>query len=444
MTIRTRAATAASKAWRAFDGLAEDTLWSAAMDGLALIAAVVSFTLLQEVLTIEQFGGFAALFGLASIFSAVTYSGPGLALIQRRFRFNQPLNELQPDFLSLTLLAGVASTVVAVVLAVIFYDGVTFSETVLIIASELIGNSTVFVCGWLVQAAAGYPSMMRVRIGSILMKLIAVPTLFLAGQLNVRNLGATYFVLYVGYSAWLVFRHLPRLGYRIRFRRPPANAVRSSGVFAAPLAASQVQIEGDKITLKAFGLDTDVGLYAAAYRVVLLGALPLRVVGQAAFHRFLTDDGDGSDGFHLRRAVRLSTFMFAVGWVAAGAIYGALRLVEPLIDFLIKPEFAEAKSIIPWLVLFLPLLGLSGTPLNGLLGLGRTNERAAVYLSSAAVSVVLYLTLIPNGGWEGAVVATLVSETYLVIASWVAIVYYQRVADRDRRTEIPVAGVGSS
>lgn len=418
-----------TKLWGAFDGLAEDTMWSAALDFMAVVTALVSFLLLQQVLPVASYGSFAALYGLATTFSAITYSGPGLALIQRRLRFNQDLDELQASFLSLTLVAGLISSVLAVALARLIVD-LSLIEIVLVTASELFANSTIWVCGWLVQAARNFPAMIRVRMVGVLLKLVAVPILYQTGNLTIRNLGATYLVLYSIFALWLIFGYLPRIGYTLRFRKPPKDVVKSSAVFAVPLAASQVQLDGDKIALSAFNLPVDAGLYAAAYRVVLLGALPLRVIGQAAFHRFLPEGEGDTPGYHLRRSAKLTMFMFSISLVVASVFYFFIYVATPVLDLLIKERFAEAKDIIPWLVLFIPLLAISGTPANGLLGLGRTRERAGLYLSSALVSVVLYALLIPGRGWEGAVAATLISETYLAIASWGAMIYFQRQADR--------------
>lgn len=425
------------KVWRAFDGLAEDTLWSAALDSMAVVAALVSFALFQLALPLESYGSFAGLYGLATTFSAITYSGPGLALIQRRFRFNQDLNDIQASFLSLAILAGLLSSVVAVAMAMVVID-LSFVEILLVTASELFANSIILVCSWLVQAATSFPAMIRVRMFAVLLKLVAVPALYFTDSLTIKNLGATYLVLYTAFALWLIVVHLPRIGYTVRFRRPPMDVVRSSSVFAVPLAANQVQLDGDKVALNAFNLQADAGLYAAAYRVVLLGTLPLRVVGQAAFHRFLPQGGDEEPGYHLRRSARLTMFMFVLGLAVAGAIYFVLYFATPLLDLLIQEEYAGAKDIIPWLVLFIPLLAISGTPANGLLGLGRTRERAVVYLSSAVLSVVLYLVLIPGRGWSGAVIATLLSETYLAIVTWIAMIHYQRRADQEYLERHPV------
>lgn len=406
-------------------------MWSAAFDFLALAAALVSFLLLQRVLTTAQYGSFAGLYGLVTSFSAITYSGPGLAMLERGFRRREDLDAIQSSFLSLSLTAGAVSSVVSIALAAALID-LSLLEIVVITASELFANSVIMVCSWLVQLAVSYPAMIRVRMGTVALKLVAVPLLYTTGHLTIRNLGLAYLVLYGGFALWLVLRLLPRVGYDIGLGKPAGDVWRSSGVFALPIAANQIQLDGDKVALNAFNLQNDAGLYAAAYRVVLLATLPIRVIGQAAFHRFLAPGDAAGDGHHIRRAVDLTVVMFVVGLVVAGSLYVVSYLITPVLDLLITDEFAEAKEIVPWLALFVPLLALSGTPLNALLSLGRANERAAVHLSSALLSVILYVTLIPGRGWPGAVAATLVGETFLVVVSWAVMIHYQRRADRER------------
>jgi O-antigen/teichoic acid export membrane protein len=415
--------------WRRFGAMAGDTAWTTASEVLAMVAALVSFLLLQQVLEPEQFGAYSGLYQLATIFSAITFSGPGLALVQRRVRYNQPLDEIIESFLSLSLLAAAGSTAVAVALAV-WLIGLSLPEIMVITLSELAANSIIFLSGFLIQVASGYRAMIRVRMVTVVLKILIVPALYLTDRLTILNLGTAYLVAYGLWALVLVLVILPRVGYTLRLGRPPEDAWRSSAVFAGPLAAIQIQTGGDTVALNAFNLRADAGIYAAAYRVVLLAAMPIRVVGQAAFHRFLPEGDTGVAGYHLRRAMQLSGFLFFVAWMAVAGIYALLYVLTPIMDFLISDEYGEAREVMPWLALFLPLLALSGTPLNALLGLERSKPRAVIYLTSALVSVLLYVTLIPGSGWRGAVLATLLSELFLVLAAWGALVHYQRVADR--------------
>jgi O-antigen/teichoic acid export membrane protein len=412
--------------WNAFDGLAEDTLWAGAHDIYAAVVTLMAFLMLSRVLPEERYGAMFGLYGILTPLGALTFAGPGLALLQRWYRHQQPQNQILTSFLSLTLLVGTLSTVLAVTAGLIYIE-LTAVEILLIVASELWGNSVIFISAWLVQIAVGFPAMIRVKMGSITLKLIAVAGLSLSDQLSIRNLAASYVVLYGLYACWLVGRRLPALGYRVRLRVPPIDAYRSSAVFAVPMVASGVQTDSDKFFLNAFDHRADAGQYGAAFRIIQLGIMPLRVVGQAVFYRFLQTD-PGTSGANLRRVLQLTGLLLVLGSGIAAFMY----LASPLIDLLLVDEYREAKTIARWLLLFPPLLALSMIPTNGLLTIGRTRERAVVHLTSSAVSVALYLLLIPSWGWEGAVAATLLAELYLAVAGWSTLIYYERKASRFR------------
>ena len=196
------------RVWRAFDGMAEDTLWAGAHDLYAAVAAMVSFLLLQEVLLDEEYGAFFGLYGVIGPLGSLTFAGPGLALLQRWYRFNQPRNDILRSFLSLSLGVGLASGVFAFVVGLVFIE-LTPLEIALIIISELLATSTIFICAWLIQIAVGFPAMTRVKMGMVTLKLVAVVGLWLSDALNIRNLAASYVVLYLFYVTWLLAVHLP-------------------------------------------------------------------------------------------------------------------------------------------------------------------------------------------------------------------------------------------
>lgn len=423
--------------WHAFDGLAQDTLWTALFNGMQTVAAVVSFIFLNRTYSDDTavYGAFVGLYGIIGPLGSLTYAGPGLALVQERIRYRGKLNEIFRSHVSVALMLGVATSGLAIGAGVLILD-LSVLEISLLVLSELFFMSMIFVCSMLMQAAVGYPAMVKVRIGVVVLKLVAVVGLYAADMFSIRNLAIGYFTLYGLYALWLVYRLLPAVGYRISVGWPTASATKSSAVFAVPLAASSLQLDGDKVALNAYRFTADAGLYGAAYRVVQLGSLPLTVISQAAFHRFLADDAD-TDNYQLRRSAALTGFMLVVAVITALAIYLLLPFVQ---DQLFAGEFVQATEIVPWLLIFLPMIALSGTPMNGLLGLGRALERAVIFISAACIAIVLYVVLIPSRGWEGAVMATLGSEAYLAVASWIAMVYYQRQADRVRGPREMVAG----
>lgn len=409
--------------WRAFDGLARDTLWSGGHDFLQLVAALSSFYLLQRALDLEEYGAYVGLYGLLGAFGAMSYSGVGLALLQRLIGERDEPNDAFRSFLSLSLLAGAVTCVIAIPLGITTLT-LTPVEVVLIVVTEILTVAVVFISGIAVQASSGFPAAIRVKGGVIPMRLAVLLVLWQLDALTIRNLAAGFGLCFTIYGIYLLTVHLPKHGYRVGLGRPSRVSMRSSLMFSAPMGASKLQTDADKYLLNVFRHNADAGLYGAAYRMVLLGTLPLLALETAAFQRFLPQ-GDGRPGLHLRRAQILAGLMLAASLLVSGALYVLL----PWFDFLFDDEFKPAMDIVPWLLILVPLISTSGTPLNGLLGLGLPGKRMQVYIASAVVSLVLYFSLIPAFSWEGALIATIISELFLSAAGWTTLWYYQRQAD---------------
>ena len=65
---------------------------------------------------------------------------------------------------------------------------------------------------------------------------------------------------------------------------------------------------------------------------------------------------------------------------------------------------------------------------NGLLGLNRNALRMWLLIAGAALSVLLYVLLIPAYSWRGALVGSLVSEVALAAGCWIGLYWCQKRA----------------
>lgn len=416
--------------WHGFDGLAGDTLWSALTDGAALLTSMVSFYLVTRALPNERYGGYVGIYGLLGAIGAFSFSGVGLAALQRLIGERDDPNDTLRSFLSLTLLTGCTLSVLAIGLSLAFLR-LSAVEITLLVVAELLGPATIYLSAILVQGVSGFAPAARVKLGLVAIRLSAVLGLHLTGHLTIAGLGATILVLFFLYGAWLLAFHLPRHGYQVSFGWPSGLALKASGVFSVPMVANKMQTDADKFLLNAYGFRAEAGVYGAAYRLVLLALTPLGSLDTAAFQRFLPRGEPDAIGVHWRRATRLGLLMGVASIVAATGLWICL----PLLHFLIEDRYNEAFDIVPWLLFMVPLVSTSNTALNGLLGLGRPNTRAVVTILSSVISMVSYLLLIPNHGWKGAAVATYISEVALALIAWSTLWYYQRKADDEvRRT----------
>ena len=138
--------------------------------------------------------------------------------------------------------------------------------------------------------------------------------------------------------------------------------------------------------------------------------------------------GSVVSGVLARRGVSRRVIGFPLVMMDLFAI--AVIVVAPLFPLLVGHEFEGSVEIVRWLSPIVLLRGLGLYSLNALLGLGRTGIRTGIVVANAAIGVVLFIVLIPGRGWEGAAIATLVTEAMQVLMTWSALVVLQARADR--------------
>jgi O-antigen/teichoic acid export membrane protein len=178
--------------------------------------------------------------------------------------------------------------------------------------------------------------------------------------------------------------------------------------------------------LASHGYRTETGLYAAAYRIVQLGLLPVGVLFGVSHQRFLNHQ-EGEKNQHLRRSVKFAGVTAAYGLLFAIFVV----IIAPVLPRLVGEDFRGSVQMVRWLAPLVLLRSLAIFPSNGLMGLGKTFLRSMLLVFTAAVSMVLYIVLIPIMNWKGAVLGTMIGEALLAVLAWGFLLYHQR-ADNER------------
>ena len=403
-------------------GLAGDVAWTLGYQVLTVITVATSFLMLGRELGPANYGEYVGLFAVTTPLTTVGFAA-GLSVVQFTFREGRTADDASARFWGLVLMVGAASSLIAIAVAA-WTLSLGLVEIVAVAVSELIVGPSIRVLAASQRAPSGVGGQMRVEIGYTIVRFSVLAGLYVSDSLTVRNLAIGWLVAFTAYMFVLVLMWLPLAGRRLRLEEPGSAEVTSVVQMGAPIFANNFQINGDKIVLNANGLTVDAGHYGAAFRIVSMATLPIQSMESALFHRFLESDDDAL-AEHTTRAVRYSILFLAVV-VPVGAV---IWLLAPHLGFLLGEEFEESETMMRWLTLWLPFQALSGVPFNALMGLGKFNTRLVLVMSSAALSMVMYLALIPSMGWQGAVVGTVVSEIYLVAVGWIALLRAQRAHD---------------
>lgn len=412
--------------------VAHDSFWTLTVEASLIITVTASFLMLGRELGPEGYGEYVGLFALLTPISAVG-SAAALATLQACIQERRPVDQVLSTFLMIVIAGGTAATVIAALVAPLILKSLSMTAIITVAISELILAPAVRVIAGGVRAVRGVPPAVRIDLSVLVLRFVALVSLFAFGMLTVERLGVGWVVATLDVLVWLLFIKLPALDIKLRFGKASLRDVRMVGALGAPIYVSDFQTNGDKLVLNGAGLQQEAGLYGAAFRVASLALTPLRAMDVAVFHRFLESD-DNQVGMHIRRARLYTMWSMAV----LAPIAAVLFIAAPLLKIVVGEDFGGSVTMMRWLVLWLPFRVVSAPPLSGLLGLGRLGMRLVVLIASATISMVLYLILIPKLGWEGAVIGTVVSEICLAVFGWSALVWAQRMRDGELDENRPV------
>jgi len=406
-------------------GLAGESFWGLVIETVTLVGTFLSFAFLGRSLGPGGYGAYASLYAIVGPLVTLAASGVTLALLQHVVREREDLAETARSCLSLSLAFGVALTVIGMVAALLIVEKVAVIAMAAILVTEFVTMPVVHVAATAVQAVDTFGASARIRLVVLVARIAVLSILFATDSLTIASLAVSMFAVstVVGVASLRVVGR--RFGFVFLPGRVRGSHLRTNLVYSAGISADALGNEGDKLVLASNKLVVDTGLYAAAYRIIQLGLVPVGSVIQATHTRFLHHE-DGLRGQHLRRATR---------YAVIGAVYGVVFaigviIVAPLLPLVVGKDFEGSVQMVRWLSPIVLLRAVGSCSINALMGLNKVTLRTVLIAINAAGALVLYIVLIPIMGWQGAAVATVISEALSVVMTWSALVVCQRKADR--------------
>jgi O-antigen/teichoic acid export membrane protein len=188
--------------------------------------------------------------------------------------------------------------------------------------------------------------------------------------------------------------------------------LRATLPFAVDDGLSVAYVRVDAVLLGIFKGPTAVGLYQSATNLVLyLNVLP-RMLNMSMYPQMSRAWPD-----HLSELRRLrDASIRLLGAVAIPITVGSFLLAPQIFGTLYGPKFEPAVRFYQLLVLVIPLRMLGNTLGTAITSVDRQGQRAFIVGVAAALNVGLNLILIPIWSIMGAVVATLVTESWVFLA----------------------------
>jgi len=406
--------------------VARNTMWSLAEEGSVLVTALIATVFLTPTLGGVGYGDYASMFALIGPFTAFAQSGVTLSILEHSVGLDENPTVLARSCMSIVMCISAIVAPIGIILMMLCVPRIDTGTVVLFMLGEVVVQSVWCNIGALVQSLYGYRQGVFLRFLSQFSRASIVIGLSLSDRLTLATLAVVNLVVFAGFSVIaIVIAARSSLGLILPGRIVRSHAS-STAKYGTGISASIAHNTGDNFILNWKGPVGETGLYAAGQRLVSMAMIPLIALTASTHFAVLRSIRDTSD--QRTKALRFSI----VGLIYAIPMMFLVILLAPLAPVVLRShEFDGTTDVIRLLAPVIILRGLGGFPMNGLLGLGRNKLRTTLLVSNAIVAISLYMLLIPNHSWHGAIVATLISETYSLTASWIALVLAQRRADRD-------------
>lgn len=385
------------------------------IEAAQLVGTFIFFALVSRQLGPSDYGSFAAMYSLIGVSLALAHIGPGLAFLQHAMSPpDQGVRSVSGSFFTIYLTLIAVSVAVVLALSPLLLPNLSLWTVTLFMVAELFGSTLVQIARTLRLIVDGFRATVSLQLLLVAVKTVVVVALYAADSLTLRSYGVIYAgsCLVIGlvvFAAVTGSLNVPRRLGRLRRDHLTTTMTISSTIWVFNL-----HNDGDKLTMSANNLGADVGLYAAAYRMVMLAVLPINALVTSSYRTFV----DPQVGEHTRRALKYTVATTVYCTIAAAMLIVLAPVALPLI---VGDGFNGAVTITRWLAPLMIVRGLTHFPMSALMGLGRVRARLWCIVVSATVAMALYIVLIPTMSWKGAVVGSYCSDVVLAVAAWTAL-----------------------
>lgn len=400
-------------------GLVANSVWGMGSEVVQITAGVLTFVVVGNRLGADDYGRYASALAVFTIVGAISRLGAGQLLIRRLARPHEHERPWETAIGSV-LLGTLTATTVVVVVQPLLMPWIDRPTALALGLSEAVFGGLV---GLSVEASQGLrllPVGTAVRTIAALTRLGALAALLLIGP-SVETWAACLAVAAAIAAVASLSVASRRLGLRPALGRPRSSDIRAGLPFAVNQSSDSVMQDVDKTILEASDVGVVSGPYAAAYRLIGYGLLPVRGVIRASYaDLFITAERGLADAVaYLRRLSRP-----AVGY---GLLVGiGVFIAAPILPLVLGDDFSTAVPMARALAVVPPIKATQTLAANTLTAAGRNATRNLLLATAAGANLVANLIAIPIFGWGAAVVSTIAAEAFLTAGMWAMLIRYVR------------------
>ncbi len=165
----------------------------------------------------------------------------------------------------------------------------------------------------------------------------------------------------------------------------------------------------DIVMLGFLKTEHEVGLYNAAYKILLMGIIPANIICKAFFPQIARSLNDKAKMISLMK--KYSVLMFIVGFFLAS---GGITFAKDMIVVIFGASYLESDLVLKILMVNLVFVYINITYGNPLLAWNKQKTYMYAISLGGVGNIILNMMLIPAYGMAGAAVATVLSEVIVL------------------------------
>jgi O-antigen/teichoic acid export membrane protein len=384
--------------------------------GITAILALVTMVHMARVLEPAAYGMLMWALAYVAYFHLIPDLGLGIWGTREVARTPSRATELVSKILGLRL-------VVAVVVLAIYLGSIAlldlpplFKLVIAIQGGALMANAV--AVDYLYQGIErmGVLAVRNVIVGAL--TLVGV-LLFVRSPADVGLASAAVVAPALAANVWLLLTYRREFGPLRLFRHAEGwkwQPVLSQSIpIAASLVLVAINLNLDQLLLGVLRSSEEVGLYGAAYRILLATTIPAQILVLAFFPALSSALGDPT---RMRERARVfARILLAVGLPIAGAGI----LLAPQIMGVFGMDYERATLALRILMIHCLIYYLHQVYGHSLIAWNQQRQHLRALAAGAIVNVALNFALIPRFGIEGAAVATLSAEATVI--TWLVVVH---------------------
>lgn len=407
--------------------IGRNATWMLGGQGLQMAAQFAYFVIIAHVLGPRGYGTFVACTALIITMAPFGPCGAGDVMIKYVARDPEKLPNYFGNALLITIVCGLALTVVALLIRpIVLPPSVNAAMVSAIAIADLIGTQIISVCSQAFLALGRARRSAQVLAVSSGLRLIAAVMLASTSATPIRWAYLYAMAAFVATAvavievSWCCGR--PRLQFNLLL-----PSVREGFHFATAAAAQTVYTSIDKTMLARLATVEAAAIYAVAYRFIEAVMLPIRSLASVTYPEFFRRGMQGVTASYefarhlLRRSVAYGIASAIVLFLAAG-----------LVPLIMGKGYADSSAALHWLCILPVIKSIHAFLTDTLTGANYQWQRSSTQIMVAVFNVIVNLWLIRSFSWRGAAWASVLTDALLMLTLWLIIRWHLR---REARVE---------